>query len=172
MGIEYTTQIEQEIKSVLVDIQENISPLGYQYFSKTNSVDIEDVALERAIGRGGVNYMINQSDGEDALSTEYGFDSMENSVDYTINARVSSLGSEGFPKQACKLAMNEVLSDLKHAFFINPTLNGIVFRAKYSGAKRRYTKSDNRIMTGVLEFKLNVHYAQRGNDPTAFACEH
>ena len=171
MATERLTTIEGVIKSTLEAIQEQTDSVGYTYFTKAGSVNIEDQLLAQDTGDG-VDYIIYQSDGELNNEVAYGFDAIDNTIEYIIESRVENDGDVVNPKFAIRSIMNQVLSDLKHAFWMNHTLGDNVFRAKYSRSYREYNKSNNRIMAGSLFFVLAVEYSQRGSDPTATACEH
>ena len=171
MSTERLTTIESVIKSTLEAIQGQTDSVGYLYFTETGSVNIEDQILAQDAGDG-VDYVIYQADGELNNEVAYGFDAIDNTIEYIIESRVENDGDVANPKFAIRQIMNKVLSDLKHAFWMNMNLNDNVFRAKYARSYREYNKSNNRIMAGSLFFVLEVQYSQAGSDPTKTACEH
>ena len=171
MVTERLTTIEGVIKSTLEAIQEQTDSVGYTYFTSTGSVNIEDQLLAQD-GGDGVDYIIYQSDGEINNEVAYGFDAIDNTIEYIIEAKVENDGDVSNPKFAIRSIMNQVLSDLKHAFWMNMNLNDNVFRAKYARSYREYNTSNNRIMAGSLFFVLGVEYSQAGSNPTKSACEH
>ena len=171
MATERLTTIESVIKATLESIDGLIDSVGYTYFTTTGSINIEDQLLAQD-GGDGVDYIIYQSDGEINNEVAFGFDAIDNTIEYIIEAKVENDGEVANPKFAIRSIMNQVLSDLKHAFWMNHTLGGNVFRAKYSRSYREYSKSNNRIMAGSLFFVLGVEYSQAGSNPTKSACEH
>lgn len=168
------TTIETELQTVLGYIQAptSASPNVYNYYTSTGTVNIEDevVSLDANTIDRMVNYCIYLDAPEYNQEWSIGQNAYTNQDEFRITARVHNDGSEGNPKFAINVDMNEVLSDIKYLFGRYHTLNGKCSYIKYTRSERRYNPSNNRIMTGELDIYVTVIYAQSMSNPDIGAC--
>lgn len=167
------TDIEEKLKELLESIDGTIQPIGYTYHTKTGTVNIEDEVLSLANNTDNkmVNYCIYASD-ETGLDWSIGQNSYMSELVILISARVHNVGDEGNPKFAINERMNEVLSDFKHLLYKNNTIGRMVEIAKYTGSRRVYSATNNRITTGDIEIFINLQYSQQGENPDIMACNY
>jgi len=173
MAEEYLSRVEDKIAELLMTIVKgNVDPLGnYEYITNAGSVNIEDKRLADSIGDG-VDFLIEQVPNETSYQTKWGMDAISNYVDYEITARVENAGDVENPILNIKRECNKVLSDMKHLFFVNNTLQKTVSRVWYKTSRREIDETNDRIQSAKLIFTLGVDYSQSGKNPTLSACEH
>lgn len=163
------TTIETEIKTVLgyVQVPTSASPGVYNYYTSTGTVNIEDevLSLDINLDDGMVNYCVYLDEPEYNQEWSLCQNAYTNQDVFRICARVHQDDTQGNPKFAINVKMNEVLSDLKYLFGKYHSLNGKVAYIKYSRSERRYNPNNNRIMTGELDFYVTVIYSQSLTNP-------
>jgi hypothetical protein len=181
--MDFVTNFEIEIGNTLKTIYPAINPSGYVYKTNTGQVQCYDEVL--SLGRNvtsivlpaddmkSVNHQYEQEENIGIVNNEWstGQAAITNRVVYNIKSKVHNYGNEGDVKNAIRIRMNEVLSDLIYAFYQNYTLSGRVQWIKFLGAYREYEDiTNNRIQTGTLLTQWEIVYSQSMNNPDRPAC--
>lgn len=166
------SSLQDMIATLLLTVDGTVKPTGYQYYTKTGSVDIEDEVLANAKNTSAtdINYLVELDGNENATSYTYGQNAYMNRVVFKITAKCKNVNTSNHPKKDITYRMNEVLSDLKFLFNENYSLGRIAELAIYIGSTRVIHPSDNRITSGELIFRLQVDYSQRANNPNIIGC--
>jgi len=168
------TELQTLISTIAVPIITSASPppVGYQYYTSTGTVQIEDEVLSLAtnVDSKMVNYVIYLDQPEVNEEWSIGQCAYTNTLMFRVVGRVHLLGSEGNPKFQINQKMNEVVSDFKYLFGSKHTLNGKCNYVRYMTSERRYNENNNRIFTAEIDIILMVNYSQSLNNPDLGAC--
>lgn len=167
------TLLENAIASVLSGIDGTIRPSGYQYRTVTGQVDIDDDVLATAKNLivSDVNHSIYLGDNYEE-NTEWGLGQniYTNNVTYTIVSQIKLVGSETNIRRSASTKCNELLSDIKYAFFKNHDLDGQCNYVKYVSSSRNITKEENLISSAQLITTIELDYSQSMINPDILAC--
>ena len=112
------TLLENEIANVLNHIDGSLQSTGYQYYTTTGQIDIDDdvLATSKNVLSTDINHSLNTPAEEE--NQEWGLTQniYTNEVVYTIVSQIKLAGDEEKTRRAAKIACNRVASDLKFAF--------------------------------------------------------
>jgi len=167
------TLLENAIASVLVDIDGTLQGSGYAYKTVTGQVDVDEDVLATAknLFKTDINHTITQGDGEEE-NIEWGLaqNIYTNSLLYTITSQIKLDGDEAKTRRSAVTKCNEVLSDIKYAFFKFHTLGKECNFVKYVSSRKNIATNGNLINSAQLITIIELNYSQSMKNPDIIAC--
>jgi len=166
------TLLENEIANVLNAIDGTLQSTGYQYYTVTGQIDIDDdvLATSKNVLPTDINHSLNTPAEEENEEWGLGQNIYTNNVIYTITSQIKLTGTEAKTKRAAKTACNEVASDLKFAFGKYHDLNKKCNWVKYNSSVPAYTQDGGLINGAKLVTTIELNYSQSLNNPDTIAC--
>lgn len=167
------TLLENSIVSVLKDIDGSLQTTGYQYYTTTGQVDIDNdvLATSENVSATDINHTITTTPAEEE-NLEWGLAQSiyTNSVLYTITSQVKLNGDETNTKRSSKIKCNEITSDIKFALFKFHSLNKQCNWVKYNGSLPVFTTDGNLIKSAKVITTIELNYSQSMRNPDVLAC--
>jgi hypothetical protein len=160
-----------EIDNALADVMQSIDGStkdGYTFYNTVQTVNIEDEAVTaNTTGFPAISIMEGDNGGEEILEGEQR--AYRNEIFYELQCEVQNditdINATTSPKNALKVKMNELLSDIKKAISDNTHLNNTCDICSVIASKREYTDDGNIIRAGDLIVEISVIYSQSRINP-------
>lgn len=181
------SSIENELKNLILTIDGTTQPSGYQYYNDIDICNIEDegwIASQNYVlsaGTGINSYpSVNIYLDPNEKITDHSANVYKNVAYMTLIGRVQNDDSYDITTSASNIPqnskfminkkMNELLSDIKHLFGVNFSLNGLCDRCKIVSSKRKYTQDNKVYRTGDIIINLEIEYTQSFSNPNLNVC--
>jgi hypothetical protein len=174
------TTIESKIVDVLNRIDGTTQPSGYKFYSVTGTIQVDDEVLSLATNRTtipknvkSVNHTIEHREdiGVEVQEWSTGQKAYTSRIVFTIKSKVHNIGDEKNAKNAIRIKMNEVLSDLMKAVNDDYQLDKTVQWCRMLNSFREYEDvTNNRIQSATLISNWEVVYNQSFTNPDIPVC--
>jgi len=159
------TDIELQLKNVLLNIDEETPLPNYTFYNTVTVVNIDDEAL--ALDRGDYpTIAIYLDPNETVLSGEQR--AFRNKLSFKIVGSVSNDEPIDMPRFEINQKMNELYSDIKAVLSDNYQLNNSCDRVDIKSSTRKYLNDGLR--AGDIEIIIDVYYSQSRLNPNINAC--
>ena len=162
------TAIDNALATVMQSIDGSTTASGYTFYNTVLTVNIEDEAVTaNTTGFPAISIMEGDDGGEEQLEgTQRAY---RNEIEYKLMCEVQNdvadINATTSPKNALKVKMNELLSDIKKAISDNPSLNDTCDLCSVLASKREYTDDGNILRAGDLIVDISVIYSQSRINP-------
>ena len=152
----------------MLSIDGSTTPSGYIFYNTVATVNIEDEAVtQNTTGFPAISIMEGDGGGEEILSGEQR--AYRSEIFYELQCEVvndiTNINATTSPKNALKVKMNELLSDIKKAISDNPSLSDTCDLCSVIASKREYSDDGNVIRAGDLMVEISVIYSQSRINP-------